>query len=220
MLVLAIDAALGATQACVFDAAAGRVRAMCVEPMRTGHAEALVPLVLRALADAGVGFDAIGRVAATVGPGSFTGVRVAVAAARAYGLALGAPVAGVSTLDAYAAADGHANAPKLVLIDARRGAVYARFYDAAGRPLGAPRARALEDVLADAPDGPLRILGPGATLAAGLRTDASFGLVDGWPPLEAVARLATQAAPSAALAPLYLRAPDAKPQGPPIARRA
>ena len=85
MRILAIDTALGACAACVFDTALGEVSAESQAMMR-GHAEALIPMVERVIARAG-GFEAIDRVATTVGPGSFTGLRVAISAGRGFSLA-------------------------------------------------------------------------------------------------------------------------------------
>lgn len=69
------------------------------EAMQRGQAERLVPMVAEVLGRAGLAFGDLARVVVTVGPGSFTGIRVGLATARGLGLALGVPVLGVSTLD-------------------------------------------------------------------------------------------------------------------------
>ena len=70
--------------------------------MERGHAEALAPLLERLMFGVEGGFATLDRIAATVGPGSFTGIRIGLATARAMGLALDIPVVGVSTLVAFA----------------------------------------------------------------------------------------------------------------------
>ncbi|NJO54962.1 MAG: tRNA (adenosine(37)-N6)-threonylcarbamoyltransferase complex dimerization subunit type 1 TsaB, partial [Bacteroidales bacterium] len=77
MRVLALDTALNACSVCLFDAAADEICAIQSLPMHRGHAEALIPLVERVMWVAGLGFEAIDRIVTTVGPGSFTGLRVA-----------------------------------------------------------------------------------------------------------------------------------------------
>ncbi len=98
MRILAIDTALQACSACVIQS--GEVEPLALEqiPMERGHAEALLPLVDRVVAGVEGGFASLDRIAVTVGPGSYTGLRVGIAAARAIGLAAGVPVVGVTTL--------------------------------------------------------------------------------------------------------------------------
>ena len=124
MIVLSIDTTLEACQAAVLDG--DRVLASASEPMQRGHQERLAPMVAEVMASAGVEFTALGRVGVTVGPGSFTGVRVGLAFAKGLGLALGIPCIGVGALDALAATAGSsAVGGKLAAaIDARRGQVY------------------------------------------------------------------------------------------------
>src|SRR5271170_6116822 len=103
MRVLAIDTALAACSAAVFDTEHGGIVASESQAMTRGHAEALMPLLRRVMGEAGLAFTAIDRVAVTIGPGSFTGLRVGIAAARGIALAADKPAVGVSTLSAYAA---------------------------------------------------------------------------------------------------------------------
>ena len=110
MKILAIDTALGAASACLFDAVSNEVLARETIWLDRGHDQAIIPLVDRVIADRG-GPSLIERIAVTVGPGSFTGIRVGISAARAIGLAVGVPVVGVSTLSAYVAPRLDANAP-------------------------------------------------------------------------------------------------------------
>src|SRR5580693_8596370 len=103
MLILAIDTALDACAAAVLDTDAGKLIAQQSEAMKRGHAEALMPLIARVIKQAGIGFAALDRIAVTTGPGSFTGLRVGLSAARGIALAANKPVVGVTTLTAYAA---------------------------------------------------------------------------------------------------------------------
>ncbi len=86
MLILAIDTALDACSAAVLDTNAARLIAHESEPMKRGHAEALMPLLARVIKQAGIAFADLDRIAVTTGPGSFTGLRVGLSAAR--GIAL------------------------------------------------------------------------------------------------------------------------------------
>ena len=103
MRILALDTALPAVCACVLDTATPEPLASETIVMERGHAEALLPLVERVMAKVEGGFASLDRIAVTVGPGSFTGIRVAISAARSFGVALDIPVVGVSTLAAFAA---------------------------------------------------------------------------------------------------------------------
>src|SRR5262249_39328456 len=101
MRVLAIDTALDACSAAVLDT--GAIIASETKIMTRGHAEALMPLIARVMDRAGVDFRELDRVAVTTGPGSFTGLRVGIAAARGIALATGKPAVGLTTLAAFAA---------------------------------------------------------------------------------------------------------------------
>ena len=103
MLILAIDTALDACAAGVLDTDADRLIAQESQAMKRGHAEALMPLIARVMKASGIAFADLDRIAATTGPGSFTGLRVGLSAARGIALAAGKPVVGLTTLAAYAA---------------------------------------------------------------------------------------------------------------------
>jgi tRNA threonylcarbamoyladenosine biosynthesis protein TsaB len=94
MIVLAIDTALDACSAAVLDTDAPALLASESQPMPRGHAEALMPLIDRVMSAAGIAYLALDRIAVTVGPGSFTGLRVGLSAARGIGLAADKPVVG------------------------------------------------------------------------------------------------------------------------------
>lgn len=214
MKVLVIDTALGACAAGVFEE--GRSLGERREFMTKGHQERLGGLVRDAVADAH-GFAGIDRIGVTVGPGSFTGLRVGLAFAQGLGAALDRPVIGVSTLDALAASAPSGGLVAAV-IDARRGQVYIRLFRD-GEPLGPPEALPLETAVerileAGGEDGPF-LAGSGAALLAqtfaGPLGDARV-LDVAAPSPQVIARLTLAADPlDAPPRPLYLRAPDATP---------
>ena len=103
MLILAIDTALDACAAAVLDTATTQLIAQESQPMKRGHAEALMPLIARVMKASGIAFASLDRIAVTTGPGSFTGLRVGLSAARGIALAANKPVVGLTTLTAYAA---------------------------------------------------------------------------------------------------------------------
>lgn len=215
MRILIVDTALGACTAAVVED--GRVLGLRSELMTKGHQERLAGMARDAVADAGGDFDALDRIGVTVGPGSFTGLRVGMAFAQGLGAALDRPVVGVSTLDALAASIEPAGLVAAV-IDARRGQVYARLFRD-GVALGEAEALSLEtatDRILTAATGAIpTLVGSGALLLSETFPDKFFHVV--LKPLpaptpEALARLTAAVDPATALPrPLYLRAPDATP---------
>ncbi len=203
MIVLGLDTAAGACSAAVLDGE--RLLAQRCETMVRGHQERLAPLVQETMAQAGLPFAALDRIAVTVGPGSFTGVRVGLAFAKGLALALDRPCIGVGTLDALAASAGPDGLVAAV-IDAKRGQVYLQVF-ADGVALMAPDS--LDIAVAAARLVELRqgracrLVGTGAALLGG---DAAGLEV---PDPAVVARLGAWAALTPPR-PLYLRAPDAK----------
>jgi len=131
MLVLALDTALDHCQAVVIRLPDGAVLGAASAPA-AGDAEAVVGHADAVLAEAGATFADLSRIAVTVGPGSFTGVRVGIAYARGLAFALAVPAAGISTLEAMAR---QVDAPVVTAVDARHGAVFAgQFPDADFHP--------------------------------------------------------------------------------------
>lgn len=219
MRVLAIDTALEACSAAVLDTGAGAVAAHDSLPMQRGHAEALMPLIARVMARARQTFAGLDRVVVTTGPGSFTGLRVGIAAARGIALAAGKPAIGITTLAAYAApfiaADD--SQPVVAVIDARHEHVYLQVFGPGGRTLVTPRILPLREALRVAATGAPRIVGTAATVLAanwplGERTPRAVEQRPA-PDIDWVARLGALANDTTApVKPLYLRAPDAQPQ--------
>ena len=219
MRVLAIDTALEACSAAVLDTERADVAAHESKPMVRGHAEALIPLIARVLERAGVTVADIDRIAVTIGPGSFTGLRVGIAAARGLALASGKPAVGLSTLAAYAAPFIAADdtLPVVSVIDARHDHVYCQVFGPGGRTLVAPRLVPLREALRVAATGAPRLIGTAATMLAGAwpagERPPSAVEQRPAPDIGWVARLGAAAVDTGLPPkPLYLRAPDAQPQ--------
>ena len=206
MIVLGLDTCLNACSVAVLDGE--RVLASAREVMARGHQERLAPMARDVMAEAGMGFEALDRIAATVGPGSFTGLRVGVAFAKGLALALGKPAVGMGTLEALAA---QASGLVFPAIDARRGQLYLQAFED-GRALMAPDAVTAEVAaarIAELSQGrPFTLVGSGAALLADFAPFAAVVEAEGADARD-VARIAQTRAPGP-LKPLYLRAPDAK----------
>jgi tRNA threonylcarbamoyladenosine biosynthesis protein TsaB len=219
MRVLAIDTALAACSAVVLDTEQGGIIASESLPMSRGHAEALIPLLARLMDNARVAFRDLDRVVVTTGPGSFTGLRVGISAARGIALAAGKPAVGVSTLSAFAAPylAEDKTLPVVAAIDARHEHVYLQVFGPGGRTIIAPRLAPLTEAVRAAGEAPARIVGSAAlSVADGLSTaDAAPAAIDvrGAPDIAWVARVgATLPLGQSSPKPQYLRAPDAQPQ--------
>lgn len=201
-LVLAIDTATPAVTAGLVRRDGDRLEVLAerVSVDARAHAERITPNVLAALADAGLKMSELDAVVVGCGPGPFTGLRVGMATAAAYGHALGVPVHGVCSLDAIG---GQRSGETLVVTDARRREVYwARYRD--GVRIDGPSV----DAPADVDPGGARAVA-GSPEHAGL-----FGLPLCEPqyptPAGLVAAVADWSVKPPALVPLYLRRPDAK----------
>jgi len=218
MLILAIDTALDACAAAVLDTGTGKLIAMESQAMKRGHAEALMPLIARVMKQAALPFAALDRVAVTSGPGSFTGLRVGLSAARGIALAAGKPAVGLTTLSAYAApiVSENGEQPVISAIDARHGHVYFQVVSGDGSSLIRPRAGLIEEAVAASRFGAPHLVGNAAAILAErwpkdaeppVRIEALPA-----PDISWVAWLGAAVSPSTAPArPFYLRAPDAKP---------
>src|SRR5437660_9628138 len=149
MLILAIDTARDACAAAVLDTDAAKIIAQESQPMKRGHAEALMPLIGRVIKESGVAFALLDRIAVTTGPGSFTGLRVGLSAARGIALAASKPVVGLTTLTAYAAPVVSQNGahPVISAIDARHDQVYFQVVSGDGSSLVRPRVGPIEEAL-------------------------------------------------------------------------
>ena len=185
---LAIDTATHAVIAAVVRRdGAGRIEVLAqrITVDAHAHAEQLTPNIVAAVADAGLTMGDIDVVVVGCGPGPFTGLRIGMATAAAFGHALGIPVYGVCSLDAIG---GQTTGEVLVVTDARRREVYwARYRDG------------------------VRTDGPGVDAMSALGVDGAELVVDAQPsPAGLLAAVGDWAAEPLPLVPLYLRRPDAK----------
>ena len=168
--------------------------------MQKGQAERLMPTLEQLLAQAGIGLRDLNALAVGTGPGNFTGVRIAVAAARGLALGLGIPAIGVTRLEALAQGLPR---PLTVIEDARRGAVYLQNFDGAGE---IPRLAPVDALGNTHPDRTGSAAGPGAIPAAMPLTEAILRIA-----ADRCARAADHPRP----APFYLRGADAAPPSDP-----
>ncbi len=222
MNILALDTSMGACSAALItrDGNARRVFARA-EKMARGHAEALMPMVADIMGESRTAFSALDRIAATTGPGSFTGVRIAISAARGLALVTAAKLFGIDSLTVMAR-EAHdlgvtAGAPFAVAVDARRGMLYLGLYDDASRRRDGPLLIAPEDAANLLPGDLRTAVGSGAerlaeaASARGLRVAAQLDNLE--PNAAALAALAEESGETvSSLRPLYLRPPDARPQ--------
>jgi tRNA threonylcarbamoyladenosine biosynthesis protein TsaB len=191
------------------------------EPMATGHAERLLPLIADLLAQSDLAIADIDRIAVTAGPGSFTGTRIGIAAARAMKLASDIPIVTFTSLEAIALSPSitiDSGDDLVVAIDAHRGEAYAQLFNAATRAaITPPRIIAMTELASLSRGQPILAVGTAAEAVAAAITQAG-GKARAKPGMmfpdmaAAILGAATRAPALAAVEPLYLRPPDAKPQ--------
>ena len=143
--ILALDTALGG---CVAAVVAGEREAVRCEAMVRGQAERLIPFAQEVMEEAGLDYGDLDAVLCTIGPGAFTGLRIGMSAARAFGLSLDIPVIGVTTLQAlamnYVAEHG---LDCSVVLETKRSDFYIQDFNAQGLAVSAPRAELAEVLL-------------------------------------------------------------------------
>jgi tRNA threonylcarbamoyl adenosine modification protein YeaZ len=218
MILLAIDTAASLCAASVHDSEAGTELSREALDIGKGHAERLIGVIESVLGQAGLAYADLDRIGVSIGPGSFTGVRVGVATARGLALALGIPAVGVNTLEALAA-EAHVDFPDkpiLAAIDGRRGDLYCAVHAPDGVVLFEPSAISVADavLLARHHDAALAGNGGDAILAAaGNHPPLDTGLRKATADISFYARFAAASeATNEKPKPLYLRGADAKPQ--------
>jgi tRNA threonylcarbamoyladenosine biosynthesis protein TsaB len=221
MNTLAIDTCLGAVSAAVrWRSARGEwLLREAYEPCFTGHAERLFPLVADVMQGSALPFSAIDRIAVTIGPGTFTGVRAGIAAARAFALAAGKPVVGMTSLAVMAQRAQLLLASQLgeralaVAVDARRDMVYFQlFRERTITATGNAQLLSAEAAAHALGSQPVIVVGSAAAaVAAAGPGNAEVLLPDLQPHARMLAIAAPDLVPMAQLTPLYLREPDARP---------
>jgi tRNA threonylcarbamoyladenosine biosynthesis protein TsaB len=223
MNILALDTSMGACGVALLIAGeTSRRMVLREERMVHGHAEALLPMVAEVMTSAGLDFSALDLIAATLGPGSFTGVRIAIAAARGFALVTGTALWGTDSLTVMARAALTAGAveggnPFAVAVDTRGESLYLGLYNGDGSRLASPLLVRADAAGSIRPDDLAVAVGSGAVHLAqaamrqGRRVDATLPNLQ--PSAAALAELALEANETfPTLRPLYLRPPDAKPQ--------
>jgi len=229
MNILALDTSMGVCSAAVLrTAASGHTQVLREAGMMRGHAEALMPMVEAVLTEADLSPRDLDMIASTQGPGSFTGVRIAIAAARGLALTSRAALFGTDSLTVMARRalrEGlDPGGPFAVAVDARRDMVYLGLFGPDGTRLDGPMLCTPTDAVARLPRDLVLAVGNGADLlaeAAAAQDRALDGtLPDLQPGAMALAELAAESPNrTEILRPLYLRPPDAKPQNTALERR-
>lgn len=222
MHILALDTCFDGCSACVAELRGNvvDVRGARFERFEQGHAERIVPMIGEAMRESNIAFEQLDRIAVTVGPGTFTGTRIGIAAARALALATGAALVGASSLAVMAEVARRRIAAQLlaVVVDARRGEAFVQVFGPGAGTEAAlpPQLLSLEDAARVGGDGAIVFVGSGAEAVAALAVRhgraAKAMLPEILPDAVALAHLAVDLPTSEAVVPLYLRPPDAKPQ--------
>ncbi|HYL47893.1 MAG TPA: tRNA (adenosine(37)-N6)-threonylcarbamoyltransferase complex dimerization subunit type 1 TsaB [Stellaceae bacterium] len=214
MKVLGLDSAGSQCAIAVLDG--GRVAAARAEAMAHGQAERLVPLIAETLAAADIAPAALDFIAVTTGPGSFTGIRIGLAAARGLALATGRTAIGVGVFDAYAASVPPAarqGRALVVAVESKREEFYLQSFTTAGPALAPPAQVHARDLATWLPPGPLLLAGDAAERLRAKVTARDIAVAPGTNAVDAtwVARLGRQQANGGVIEPprpFYLRAPD------------
>jgi tRNA threonylcarbamoyladenosine biosynthesis protein TsaB len=215
MKLLAIDCAANLCAACVYDAAAKRELGRSVLDLGKGHAEHLMAVIAEALKASATDYAGLGAIAVSVGPGSFTGLRVGVSTARGLALALKIPAIGVTTLEALAteAAAAFPGRAVLAALDAGREEIHAAFYDEMSVLTYGPAVTTLAEAVTMATGNSSVLAGTAAALiAVSAGRGFDIGPHTATADIVTYARLAAAKGESERPKPLYLRGADAKPQ--------
>lgn len=222
MLILGLDssAVAGSCALCEVSGEKTRVIAESFINTKQTHSQTLMPMTENMLKSVGVSFDKLDRVAVASGPGSFTGVRIGVAAAKGLGYALGVPCVGVSSLHVIALGLTGFQGVICAVMDARRSQFYNALFDLKGgkpvriTPDRAISAEELETELLNYNE-KIYLAGDGAELAAGIFERVSPELAP--PALRfpkassvCIASAEYEAVTAAELMPVYLRLPQAE----------
>ncbi len=228
MKVLAFDTSMKACSAAVLIGGEGEGKLFrAFETRDRGHMERLLPMIEQILAEAGIDYADLDRIAVTTGPGTFTGVRIGIAGARALALATGLPLVGATSLQVMAFGlrdllrSARAVAPLkhaiAIAVDARRGEIYFQLFAPDLSPISGPEALTVEAAAGLLPEMPVKVAGSAATGLAAIADRPGRAVCslagDLQPDAAVLARIAKDLAPAdELLRPLYLRAPDAKSQ--------
>ena len=203
MLILAIDSAGNGCSAAVWQD--GRVLAHKTEPMERGQDSRLMPLIQETMKDARISYAQLDRIAVTRGPGSFTGLRIGLAAARGIGLAAGKPVVGIDRFSICREKIKTTGKNLFIAINAKRPELFCKFYPASGTD-DAPTMMTMEEISAFLAATPNTIGTGDASLSAFANYQATEE--SDTATLAALASVADKSSPETLPRPLYIRAPD------------
>ncbi|GBF26332.1 tRNA threonylcarbamoyladenosine biosynthesis protein TsaB [bacterium MnTg02] len=228
MNILAFDTSMKACSAAVLAGSASPSALFhTFEELERGHMERLVPMIEQVMEEAGLAYQDLDRIAVTTGPGTFTGVRIGLACARALALAANLPLVGATSLCVMASAvrdqlealaDGsHLDRPLAIAVDARREQIYFQLFSSDLAPMTEPAALTLEDAVNELPQCAILAAGSASLCLAEIADQSGRKVravaVKLQPDAAVLARLAQDLAPAQEpVRPLYLRNPDAKPQ--------
>jgi tRNA threonylcarbamoyladenosine biosynthesis protein TsaB len=196
--ILAIDSSIGISSACIMQD--GKVLAYLENKEPGMQSAQLIPLIENTLKEAKLTYKDLTHIAASTGPGSFTGIRISLSAARAVAFALSIPALGFTTLEVMKQATGEKNV--VAILNAGKGEVFFQYF---GKHTSEPAIGTIEAALVQAKD---------HTIASSMKLPAGFKNPNiTFPRADALAQLAHSKSDRAApLEPFYIRPPDAKPQ--------
>lgn len=209
-LILAIDASTGPCSVAVVHGM--EILAERVEPRSVAQSRVLVPMMQAAMQEAGVSYPQLTRIVSTIGPGSFTGIRIGLGMARAVGLAENISVAGVTCFEtlAFAASAAHPGKPVACALNAGKSEYYVQIFNADLTPASEPALLTLNDAINKLPEGEYVLCGNVSELFAGHAKTAPI-LSDAQHPQARHAAFFAHTNPGMLHppTPLYIRPPDA-----------
>ena len=214
MLILAVDTTHNACSAAVYDSTQDDVLGYQYSEMPRGHAEKLPEMITTAMKSAGIKFNQLDRLATTTGPGSFSGVRIGLAAAKGFAVSLDIPLVGIGSLETVAAGvEGFSNKRVLAAFDARRDEIYVQLFEN-GVALTQPAIVSPLDAAGLANGQPTVVVGSASQILTALNPKLETANASPFPDAKIAARLGVKRKPQERVHPIYLRRADAKAQKP------
>ncbi len=208
MLILAFDTTVASCSVALWRD--GKSLRTEYRPMKNGQAEALIPLIEGIMNACDTSYSDLDRIAVTLGPGSFTGVRVGIATARAIGLAAEKPLVGIATTEVYAAAAPEENKNILTAIDTKRGDLYVQIFDTSLKSLSNIEVTTIGELPKLIGPDPVTVVGDAALAVTDvLGESATLSDAPPFPDVALLAKLSSTRTPEPRdIAPIYARAPE------------
>lgn len=213
--ILAFDCSTGPCSVALWQS--GNILFYKKEEATSKQAAMLIPMIEEGLKQQALWYSDLAGIATTIGPGSFTGIRIGLAAAKGLAMAASLPVAGITTLQtvAYAARQKSSEAKAIIaVLNAGKGQIYRQTFDAALAPLHDPDMVDYADILSGLPAQPYLLAGNGSSL---ISPSSLYIVCDEitHPDARSIAAIAASAPQRFTdyrhISPLYIRPPDAKP---------